>query len=114
MVKNSLMVLNLYKDLGTWMFDDAATELKREPFVLGMGEIIDTIVGEDTKSFTAIFSAQPFPGDVHVLVKQRPEFDGTWYKYEATGQMGWLCPALFLYFPEAPEKIYMSASDKRN
>jgi hypothetical protein len=25
---------------------------------------------------------------------------------------GWLCPALFKYFPEAPEEIYVSVAAK--
>jgi hypothetical protein len=39
----------------------------------------------------------------------REELEGNWYRWDAHGIEGWLCPALFKYFAEAPEKIYCRA-----
>lgn len=36
---------------------------------------------------------------------------GNWYKGDVLGRemIGWLCPALFLYFQQAPKTIYAKA-----
>jgi len=36
------------------------------------------------------------------------EHEGVWYRWADNGE-GWLCPALFLYFPEAPTRLYAKA-----
>ena len=37
---------------------------------------------------------------------------GNWYRSEEHQMEGWLCPALFKYFAEAPENIYARFEDK--
>ena len=109
---NSIMVINPYWYVGTWVFDDDATGLVREPFVSGMPEIINSLVKDisDARSgFRLLFSAAPFPGYQASLTRDRPDFGGTWYRSDRDGTEGWLCPALFKYFPEAPAKIYVKA-----
>ena len=41
---NALMVIQPYWFSGTWVFDDPATGLVREPFVAGVPEMIDRLV----------------------------------------------------------------------
>ena len=109
---NSIMLIQPYWFVGTWVFDDPATGLVREPFVSGMPEIINELVKEisDARSgFRLLFSATPFPGYQASLTRDRPDFGGTWYRSDRDGAEGWLCPALFKYFPEAPQKIYVKA-----
>ena len=49
---NAIMVVAPYWYNGTWVFDDEAVNLKREPFVAGVPEMIDVLVKDipDSKS----------------------------------------------------------------
>jgi hypothetical protein len=38
---------------------------------------------------------------------------GWWYASNEPKAEGWLCPALFRYFDEAPPEIYVEAEAKR-
>lgn len=38
----------------------------------------------------------------------REEDGGHWYRTEDPPMEGWLCPALFTYFDEAPEKLFVN------
>src|SRR6476620_6030226 len=116
-------------DNACWVFDDERTGLKEEAFVLGMSEIITKVVEAKAipnaaKGFILTFDLVPFGQDVelswlpHDEARQslgwRPtDFPdlGNWYKGNVFGQemLGWLCPALFLYFSEAPKNIYAKA-----
>ncbi len=40
------------------------------------------------------------------------ESGGTWYYSDHYKMEGWLCPALFKYFPTAPREIYVRAEPK--
>jgi len=109
---NSVMVIAPYRHAGTWVFDDPNAGLVREPFVFGMPEIIDEIVRGikgATKGFRLLFSAEPFPEHSVKLVWKRSEHGGNWYLAEKLDMEGWLCPALFKYFPRAPREIYARA-----
>ncbi len=91
------------------MFDDDNTNLVREPFVEGADDIIDVMASQiegAEEGFALTFSAQQFPGSMLELLRTREEFGGWWYRSEALDMDGWLCPALFLYFEEAPEKLF--------
>src|SRR5271168_1448108 len=62
---NAIMVIAPYWYNGTWVFDDPAVNLNREPFVAGVPEMIDGLVkgipvAKD--GFRLTFSANPFPG----------------------------------------------------
>lgn len=109
---NSILAIHPRKERGVWIFDDSSVALVREPFVAGMGEIIDdlvTSIPNAESGVTVLFSAQPFPSMQLQLSRLHTEHGGTWYQANTTGRVGWLCPALFLYFKSAPERLYVQA-----
>ena len=62
---------------------------------------------DDAESgFALTFSHLPFPGHDLELVRQHQEAEGWWYHSPELEMNGWLCPALFLYFDEAPVQLY--------
>lgn len=96
------------------MFDDPAVGLEREPFVLGIDDMIDRLVAEAripcaSEGFRLIFSPQAFPGHTAKLEWRREEHGGNWYFSHTFGIEGWLCPALFKYFTAAPRELYARA-----
>jgi hypothetical protein len=113
------MPLTIYPyllDGSCWVFDDERAGLKEEAFVLGMSEMISKVVEAKAipnaaKGFTLTFDRAPFGHDVELLWLRPDEAIGNWYKGNVFGQemTGWLCPALFLYFTEAPARIYAKA-----
>ena len=110
---NAIMVINPYKWNGMWVFDDENTELVREPFVSGADDIIDVMVQdiEDAEGgFILTFSHLPFPGHELELIRLEDESGGWWYQSPDLEMKGWLCPALFLYFEEAPLRLYAKFS----
>jgi hypothetical protein len=109
---NALMTITPRKEGGVWLFDDEAAGLYREPFVAGIPEMIERLVAGISgaeQGFSMIFGATPFPGYQVRLDWAREEHGGNWYNAEAWGLTGWLCPALFAYFPSAPKTIYVQA-----
>ena len=109
---NSILVIRPYKYEGVWVFDDPATDLVREPFVSGADVILDRMTASlpsAASGFTLLFSEQPFPGYQCEFQWRREEFGGNWYFSPQYDMEGWLCPALFKYFPTAPERIYAQA-----
>jgi hypothetical protein len=112
---NSLFVIAPYKYQGMWVFDDPAVGLSKEPFVSGIDTMIDKMVADipnADRGFRAIFSATPFPGSQSKLEWRRAESGGNWYYSEQFKMEGWLCPALFRYFPSAPHEIYVKVEPK--
>ncbi len=63
------------------------------------------------KGFKLLFSGNPFPGYQAQLVWVREEYGGHWYRWEPQNMEGWLCPALFKYFSEAPKIIYCKTEE---
>ncbi len=113
---NQIKIIEPYWAKGTWVFDDEATGLKAEPFVQGIPEMIDRLVADipnARQGFRLTFSADPFPGHEIVVERGAPREGGYWYRDPETGRRGWLCPALFKYFREAPLKIYAQADPRR-
>jgi hypothetical protein len=108
---NSIFVIAPYWLHGTWVFDDPSVGLVQEPFVAGVPEILDAMVAEvpgSRSGFKLLFSDAPFPGFHREFVRVRTEYGGTWYEsVESAKSQGWLCPALFKYYPEAPERLYV-------
>ena len=111
-------VLTLYPYLlndSCWVFDDARTGLKEEAFVLGMTEMISRVVEikripQATKGFTMTFADEPFGGhDVELQWLRADDCSGNWYAGTVAGRRmeGWLCPALLLYFEQAPRRIFV-------
>ncbi|MHC4606549.1 MAG: DUF6717 family protein [Planctomycetota bacterium] len=110
--ENSVFVISPYRHQGTWVFDDTRAGLEKEPFVAGIPEMVDDLakdIPDADKGFRLLFSAKPFPGHAVRLEWRREESGGNWYYCEAFDKEGWLCPALFKYFKEAPKEIYGKA-----
>lgn len=98
------------------MFDDRARGLREEPLLLGTDLILDKLteaIEDAYGGFRLLFSATPFPDYQLKLRWTRAEFGGNWYKDGKHKLDGWLCPALCLYFPEAPRELYVSAGPAR-
>ena len=107
-MNNSIFAIDVYKHGPMWVFDDASVGLVKEPFVAGADTLIDKLaVGRD--KITLIFSTIPFPD--HKVVIERKATNppaGTDYYCEAMQHELWLCPALNLYYPLSPEKLYVN------
>jgi hypothetical protein len=115
---NSLNVIRPYRYSALWVFDDPDKGLLREPFVAGTDILIDRAtehIPNADDGFTLIFSAQPFPGHQYRLEHRRRAVDsGAWYYSPEFELEGWLCPALFHYFEEAPDEIFIKVEPCRN
>ena len=110
-----MLIIHPYKVSGTWVFDDERFGLVREPFVLGMSEMIDQVVRraglgpEAEKGFRLIFSAPPFPGQQAEVRRLGADCGGYWYELAEGSMKGWLCPATLHFFPGHPPCIYARA-----
>jgi hypothetical protein len=112
---NAISVIYPYKYEGMWVFDDPDVDLRREPFVAGIDTMIDRLVQSipnAEKGFRLLFSPTPFPGYTVKLEWRREEYGGNWYWSPDYQMEGWLCPALFKYFSEAPKELYGRAEPK--
>ncbi|UJB70300.1 hypothetical protein HRE53_04010 [Acaryochloris sp. 'Moss Beach'] len=112
---NSMMVIAPYRYEEMWVFDDLQAGLVQEPFVSGIPQMIDRLVidiPEADQGFKLIFAQTPFPGYQAQLEWLRPEFGGHWYRWSAEKMDGWLCPALFKYFADAPPQLFCQAEAK--
>lgn len=112
---NAILAIHPYKYHGVWVFDDPRVGLVREPFVAGADKFIDKMVEgvpNAEAGVTILFSARPFPGCRHEFVWQREEYGGNWYTSAEFGIEGWLCPALFKYFDQAPQRIFAQVKPK--
>lgn len=113
--ENALNVIAPYQFEGTWVFDDERVGLVREPFVVGIPEMIDVLVKDipnADKGFRLLFSAKEFPGYQKKLNWLRGDRDGNYYELEDPKMEGWICPALFKYFDDAPKELYIKAEAK--
>ena len=114
---NAINVIHPYKHAGRWVFDDEAVGLLREPFVSGADDVIEAMVSsipDAASGFALIFSAAPFPGHQAVFEWRREEAGGNWYYGPDLRREGWLCPALFKYFEQAPPRIYAKFEPNRD
>src|SRR3990167_5806848 len=108
-MRNSIFVIRPYKWNGMWVFDDERVGLDKEPFV---AVAVKGIQNADD-GFLMIFSAGPFPDADFEVEWVREDSGGNVYKgrFEIDGEgqemEGWLCPALNLYYPDAPKKLYV-------
>ena len=105
-----LNVVQPYRYLDVWVFDDPRVGLSAEPFVGGADAMIDRVTSHipDAKhGFRMVFSGSPFP-DYHYKLDWRAERScGNVYYSDDLGIEGWLCPALLRYFEERPSNIYL-------
>ncbi len=112
---NSILVIHPYKIQGIWVFDDERAGLKQEPFVAGADTIIDRMVHgipNAESGFSLFFSATLFPGHQIRFEWRREDGGGNWYWSPDLGLEGWLCPALFKYFEQAPRELYAQFKPK--
>ena len=123
-MKNSIFVIKPYRWNGMWVFDDERVGLDKEPFVAGADTMIDTAIAlrriaNADDGFLLVFSAGPFPGGDFEVEWVREESGGNVYqgRFEVDGEVqqmeGWLCPALNLYYPDAPKKLYLQVRDAK-
>jgi hypothetical protein len=113
---NAISVLYPYKHEDLWVFDDPDAGLRREPFVLGIDTMIDRLVAGipgAEKGFRLYYSPTPFPGFQAKLEWRRAEYGGNWYYCPQFDLEGWLCPALFKYFNEAPTELHAKAEARK-
>jgi hypothetical protein len=107
---NAIFVIQPWRQNGVWVFDDPARQLRTEPFVMGMNEIINHYasgIEGFTKGVNIFFSPAPFPKAQSKLTRTDEDGGcGTWYRDEATKMEGWLCPALFKYLNPAPDELH--------
>ena len=116
-MSNSIFTISPYMHDNMWVFDDQQLDLVKEPFISG----IDTMITDATNKlklnnpeagFNLIFSSEPFPSYDFHLVKKEEQYNGNWYSCEELGIKGWLCPALYKYFPNnAPKDLYIALKD---
>lgn len=105
---NSICVIKPYKYHGQWVFDDSGKGLVKEALVAGIDIMLDMMCKKlGTEDIVAVFSDKFFPTANLRIDHVRPDIVGNWYKSLELGIEGWLCPALFKYFPTAPDKIYI-------
>jgi hypothetical protein len=110
MPENVMNALTLYWSQGCWRYDDAEHNRRGEPFVLGASEAIDALRAlegfpKKRKPFQVLFSACQFPG-AHEAVLVEEEAGGSWYRFKDVHE-GWLCPALFDFFDQAPASLWV-------
>jgi hypothetical protein len=106
---NSIIAIHPYMKEGIWVFDDARVGLLEEPFISGADTIIERMVADIPAArdgFTLLFSGGAFPGYQLELEWVRADMSGNWYRSQALGMEGWLCPALLKYFESPPSKLY--------
>ncbi len=109
-MKNAIYSIKPYKYEGFWVFDDERVDLVREPFVMGIPEIIETLLlkkGLSEYNFSVLFSSSGFPEPDIILQKETAEAGGNWYNSKELNLRGWLCPALYLYYKQAPKNLYI-------
>ena len=115
-MSNAINVIKPYKWNGMWVFDDERVDLDKEPFVAGADTMIDKAIEmkgikNADNGFLLVFSEFPFPDADFEIIWDREESAGNVYKWrlddDGEEMEGWLCPALNLYYPEAPKKLYL-------
>lgn len=111
-----VLVLQPYREKGSWLFDDPTTGLLREPFVGDINAMLDRLsatIPDAQRGFRLLFSLQPFEGQQTTFSWVRADpVEGNWYRADETGAEGWMCPALFCYFPVAPPKLFVRAEPR--
>jgi hypothetical protein len=112
-MNNTLHKIHPYKHNGNWVFDDDRFGLSREPFVFGADSVISSLAAMElgrVERFTLLFGSVPMP-NCHVFKcrSENPDKEsGAEYYWPEQRAHFWLCPALYHYFDQLPEKIYVS------
>lgn len=109
-MQNAVYAIRPYRWQNQWVFDDERVDLVQEPFVMGIPQIIDRAVAhlyQPEHGFTVYFNHTGLPGATLILKKLNEDAGGNWYQCCETGMKGWLCPALYKYYPTAPDILYI-------
>src|SRR5262249_28102851 len=112
---NVINVIEPYRYLGMWVFDDPRVGLAQEPFVGGADTMIDRVTAhlpDADKGFVMVFSAFPFPDAEFRLDGRKEDGSGNFYYSPEFDAEGWLCPALLRYFDKPPREIYVQVKAK--
>lgn len=112
---DSINLISPYRYDGVWVFDDMRVGLSKEPFVSGADVLIDRMVAnipDAEHGFALLFSASNFPGHEFQLEWRRQDGGGNWFYSPQFDMEGWLCPALFKYFPYTPNMLYVQVKKK--
>jgi hypothetical protein len=109
--ENSLFTLDPYwTEGGSLVFDDLDRDLIAEPFVCNIDEMLAAAAAlsgvDPTCGFRVRFSASSFPTSKFSLLWQREEYGGNTYWSPELEQEGWLCPALYKYYEDAPWELH--------
>jgi hypothetical protein len=113
---NVINVIEPYRYLDMWVFDDPRVGLSAEPFVGGADTMIDRVVADiphAERGFIMVFSGTPFPGHQFRLEWLREDGAGNVYYSRDLDAQGWLCPALLRYFEKVPSEIYVQIKAKQ-
>lgn len=115
-ITSAIQAIMPYRKFGTWVFDDPHFGLVREPFVLGIPEMIDVMVADIPNAdngFRLTFSLRRSPksSGVHHLKFMAHEKGGAWYRDVETRMGGWLCPATLIYFNVFPQEMFIWADE---
>ena len=92
---NVINVIEPYRHLEMWVFDDPRVGLSQEPFVGGADTMIDRVTA-----------------DLPNAEKGEDGSGNVYYSSELDAE-GWLCPALLRYFDERPPEIHVQIKAKR-
>lgn len=107
-MSNSIFIISPYRLHNTWVFDDPSRDVRREPFVAGIPEIIDAMLGAPRPHrFTVQFSGVPFPTHQFQLHHVAEQYGGEVYTNPVTKQQGWFCPCFYKYFPVPPKTLFL-------
>jgi hypothetical protein len=112
---NVINVIQPYRYLDMWVFDDPRVGLTAEPFVGGADTMIDRITAEipnADRGFNMVFSGIAFPGHQFRLEWRREDGTGNIYYSPDLDAEGWLCPALLRYFEQRPSEIFVQVKPK--
>ena len=101
---DAILVIAPYWYNGTWVFDDEAAGLNREPFVAGVPEMIDVLVKDIPEAKERISFAvrrEPVPGYQKKLTWGCGDMGGNYYRLDNPPMEGWICPAMFRYYRDS-------------
>lgn len=120
-MSNVINTIFPYKKSGQWMFDDPRVGLKEEAFVAGADTFLDSWcdainISEAVRKrgVKVLFSMVGFPGSIMLKKVGGGPKVGTDYiaHVDERRPKMWLCPALNLYYPKSPTKLYVQVSKR--
>lgn len=119
MLEQPLEIMPYQAQDGEWVFDDGRVGLVEEPLLRGTDRLINVAtaaVGIATpgEGFRLQFADCPFDGWQYRVnfMSADEELGGNWYFSPDFGIRHWLCPALFLYYPQAPAVLYVALAER--